>query len=348
MKSIFALTLCSLICINASSQRNFWSETRGAFNNFSTFSVYGTSPEQQKAIQSNNIKSKTTTHYSKNFNNAYKEFYNENGKLIRKEYITSKFETVTLLSYDSDNNITEVITKNNKGEKWVSNTKYENGLAVEVENIDEKGKYSGTKREYNEAGLITRHLRFEKSRTEPTHELIYTYYEGGSKKNIIYNEKGKFKYVWNFDCKEEGELVNIKSKDKSTICIKEEVDPTGNKIIWNREFDESGKLIKTKEVRSANDRLITREIFNQADRLLTKTFMKENGGFCTESYDKKGEVASKRESFLNKDGKLIRSKYTSKGFNYTNIYSYEGDLQSTNSRISKRRITVNQFEYEYY
>jgi hypothetical protein len=226
--------------------------------------------------------------------------------------------------------------------------KYQNGLLVETEYIDEKGRYSGSKKQYNQDGLLTRHFRFDKSRTEATHELIYTYYEGASKKSIVYNEKGKFKYEWNYDCKEEGELVNIKSKDKTTICIKEEVDASGNTIMWNREFNEDGKLIKTKEVRSPDKLLVSKEIFNQEDRLLSKSYVKESGGFLKESYDKKGEVYSKRESFLNKDGKLIKSDYKSKGFNYTNIYSYEGDLQSTNSRISKRRITLDQFQYDYY
>jgi YD repeat-containing protein len=299
-------------------------------------------------IKENQIKSKTTTHYSKGFNNSYKEYFDEEGYMTKKEYINSKSGTVTNITYNGDHKITSIVTQNNKSEKWTTTMNYENDLMVETENIDEKGNYSGTKKEYNEEGLLLRHLLFKKSRTEPTHELIYTYYEGGSKKNIIYKEKGKYKYEWNFDCKEEGELVNVKTKDQSTICIKEEVDKDGNTIIWNREFSEDGTLIKTKEVRSVENVLISRETFNQEDRLLSKSIMKESGGFLREGYNKKGEVSSRRETFTNNSGKLIKSEYTSKGLNYTYIYSYEGDLWSTNSRISKRRITVDQYQYEYY
>ena len=348
MKSHFALAACLLISTFTFSQRNFWSETRGAFNSYNSFSFNTVSPEQQKAILENNIKSKTTTHYSKNFKNEYVEYFDEEGFLYKKVYTTSKLETVTTFSYNDAHQITKVLTENNKGQKWTTTLKYENDLLVEQENIDEKGTYSGFKKEYNAQGLLVRHLRFKKSRIEPTHELVYSYYEGGSKKSIIYNEKGKFKYEWNFDCKEEGELVNVKSKDKSTICIKEEVDENGNTVIWNREFDEDGKLIKTKEVRSSEDKLITREVYNQDDRLLSRNYKKPEGGFCHETFDKKGAVYSRRESFVNRDGKLIKSEYQSKSFNYTSIYSYEGSLLSTSSRISKRRITVDQFQYSYY
>ena len=348
MKNIALILITFFLFSEVSAQRNFWSETRGAFNSIEEFSIHNTSPEQIAAIKENSVQSKTTTHYSKKYKNQFREIFDEDGYLIQKEYLNSKLETVTTLSYNDDHKITQITTVNNKGQKWVSNLKYENGLFLERENIDDKGIYSGIKKEYTQSGLVSRHLRYKKSRTEPTHELLYTYYEDGSKKSIVYNEKGKFKYEWNYDCKDEGELVNIKSKDKSTICIKKETDASGNTIIWNRDFNEEGKLIKTKEVRDPKDKFISKEVYNQEDRLLSKTYLKEEGGTIYESYDKNGNIYSKRESEVNKTGKLIKSSYQSKRYNYTNMYSYEGDLQSMQSRISKHGIYVDMFQYTYH
>jgi len=347
MKSTFALAICLILSISSNAQRNFWGETNGVFSDFGSNGIHNISPKQREAFSKLNVKSRTTVSYSKGNSHSVTEHFDDAGYLIKREYPNSKYETVTTAEYNDEHLITKLITKNNRDEQWTSMYTYDNGRLVEREDIDEKGKYKGLKKEYDKDGNMTRHGRFDGDRNSPKHELIYTYYEDGQKESITYIKDKKVKYVWSYDCKEEGELINVKSKDQSTICVKEEVNELGYTVTWNRDFNEKGDLIKTKTVRGSQGELISEEMYNVDDRLIREVKINETGGAAYISYDKDGEISSMRESFLNQNDKLKKSIYDSKRYKYTFLYNYEGELQTQSTRIYKRGIYVSEYEYDF-
>ena len=71
------------------------------------------------------------------------------------------------------------------------------------------------------------------------------YYPNKSlKKSVLFNRPGKLKYVWDYQCKEEG-IETLKHKDTTTICkIKEDAEDGSSTFIYQY-VDEKGELRKT-------------------------------------------------------------------------------------------------------
>ncbi len=251
--------------------------------------------------------------------------------------------------YDDQGNLANLVSSNSKNKTWKTNYTYNtNNILIARDSYNPKGEYFGIKKTYNTDQKLTLQEIFEKDKKTPVKKLAHTYYENGQKKTTTYTEKGKIKYVWNFDCKDEGELLNVKNKNKSTICLKEEIDADGNRVLWERIFNEKGNLTKRKSVFSPDSTLIQVQTFNEDDRLLYEYFTKENGGKKNIGYNKSGQIASETETFINPDKQIIKSTKKAKKWGYTKLYHYTDQMKVSSVSIYDKRTLVDEYIYTFF
>lgn len=380
MKSI--ILVLSVICICGSSygQRDLRTITKWTFwYEVGIDNQAASILREQDDLKENNVKSRQKIHYS-NGNKVitHQEFDNE-GRVTLIERKSKKKTSTIKYTYNELGSLSDILSINYKNETWKTKYLYdsENRL-IERKTINNKGEYSGFKSAYNLKGKVLFQKIYKKDQDHPINSLEYTYYEGGSKKSTVYSEKGKIKHEWNYDCKAEGELINVKNKDKSTICIKEEIDAIGNRIVWNRAFNENGELTKTKTIFDSDSLILSEKVFNTEDRLTAETVYKYNklkekieierryynqdgkamtyrrtvkmryGGSKTTDYDKNGEVSKTSEYIVNSEGKTIKQENISKKRSHVFLTHYKGDLKTSVVRIYKSGTYVDEYVYTFY
>ena len=291
MKKLFVLTLFISITSLLSAQRNFWAETKGIFFYNNDFDYETTELLKEKDfIKENQISEREKIHYHNGNTRQYLQYFDQEGRIVKSTFKSEKGGYETTYEYNNTGNLTKKVSTNYKGQKAVEEQVYnDQNQLVKKEKVGYKGKYSGIEQEFNKEGKIVSKKIFDKKDAEPTNELLYTYYEDGSKQSETYKKNGKIKYVWNYDCKSDGELIDVKNKDNSTICIKEETDESGNRTVWKRDFDENGELVKTMSVFTKDSVFIEMKSFTADDRLLKYVVHKKEGGIRSIVYDKKGD-----------------------------------------------------------
>jgi len=347
--SILLLTILALSC-SYSAQRNYWKVTKGAFRNSDYYNFeFQDALKNQDLYSKSNIATKERKHYYKRTPSVSKQFFDQEGRLTKTKKTYKSHVSYREYSYDSNGNISERKYTNPKGKTKTSNYIYnEKNALISKNTINYNGKYRGEKLTYNANGEILTHNIYEKDETTPTKTLEHTYYENGEKEHTIYKVNGKIKYEWRYDCKPEGELLNIKNKDKSTICIKEEYDKNGNKTVWKREFNQKGNLVKTKTTFKNDSVWKSTEIYTKSDRLFYSSYSKKDGGTISINYTKKGAVSSKHETYLNENRKLTKVEFSQKRWAYTNLYNYKKGLKKSTINIYKRFITVDEYNYTHF
>lgn len=168
----------------------------------------------------------------------------------------------------------------------------------------------------------------------------------------------------------------MKNKAASTICIKEELDKNGNRVVWERTFNDKGKLTKVQKVFRIDSTIISKKVFNSDDRLTSETTYKyfdghkqteiegviypKNGksftnykkinkfnGSFTKYYNEKGEVDRTSEYLVNFDGQVVKSEDSGKWGN-TFLYYYKNGLKISEVMIFRKSTTVNEFVYSFY
>lgn len=348
MKKSILLIIIPL-CINVNGQRNFWSVTKGVFHNGKSIDFETEELLREKSfLKENGVKTRQKMSYSRGKNYQTNQTFDREGRISHTSRKVKKGENTKEYIYDNGGNISNVTYRSYKGRKSSAQFEYDgNNNVLSRETINYKGNYFAAKYTFNAKGKIVAQLIFEKDKISPLYSLEHTYYENGSKKTETYKKKGKVVYVWNYDCKPEGELINVKNKDNSTICIKEEVGTDGNRVIWKRDFDDKGKLVKTKTTYDRDSVLIERKTFTQSDRILSHMTNKKEGGMKTLYYDKKSRETSSYETFVNEDTQL--KKIVRKGkWGYTYLYSYDNKLKSSDIRIYKQNTYVEEYTYSFY
>ena len=374
MKQLLLCLFITSFAISSYSQRNLWSETEGAFNDFYYREFYQGHYNKKQILEHKIKETTSTTHHkrssfsrtmtfdedgrlikSENKGRKYHSLgtfeYDKNGRMIRTEYQTPKGKIVEHFSYDSQGRQVKFEHIGVKGKSTIYTTKFTSrGDIAERRRFFPNGKFIGHVYQYDASRNLTSHKVYnEKDLGNPTHMLEYTYWENGSKKTTTYTEKGKVKYVWNFDCKPEGELLGVKKKDESTICILEEFDANGNRVVWKREFNEKGSLVKTKTVYGPDSTALDRMIYTSEDRLIYEYHTLGDGSKYRVSYDKKGNVFYRTEWLYNKENQLVKEiRSDRKGTTQMKIYSYEGGLETAEVRVYKRNTYVKETEYKFY
>jgi hypothetical protein len=387
MKKINLILIALLLSSSLHAQKDVYNTNKYTgfylkqFNHYPERNSYNFSGTQgEKFYKTNHIKSKKEVLYSNANKNQPVYFineFNEDGKkiavtrystkdkVIRKSEFTyhqlGKINTVKITNgkgqistqsfeYDKDTNTTLVKYTNYKDQTISSIFEYNTlGKLISREDLDIKGNYLAYKIEYNSDGSLKSKSIFEKDRDNPKKILVYDYYENGDKKTITYYEKGKPSHAWNYDCKPEGELINIKNKDHSTICIKEEHDSTGNRIVWERTFDEKGHLVKKKHTYSQDSTLLSTQYFSNKDnRLYFERKLKKEGGTIEILYNGDGSQQIWSESFYNQNMKLTKVRYLYGKQKTISLYHYDGDLKTSDVNINKHGTSVTEIIYTFY
>ena len=345
MKHLTLLLFSFIICSAVVAQRDYYSVTKGKFRDLPTFPFFDDG--NRTGIKENHVKTRTWIFHHNHLSAKTVQEFNKQGQTVRVETFLYKANQITTYAYNDHGELT--LTETTQGDKtWSTKRTYdEKNRLIATETVNRRGKYSGSKIVYNTDGKIISRQIFKKGREDPDAELIMTYYENGDKKTTTYKKKGKVKYLWNYDCKPEGELLNVKHRDQETICIKEEFDFEGNRVVWNREFDEKGSLIKTKTVFDSDSNQVSREVFDQEDHLLSDWKRKEDGGHIENTYDKKGAVSSTVETSRNNEGHMVKWERSGKHV-VTSLISWEGDLKSMEVHMGKHGTTVNEYIYTYF
>jgi len=346
---LLVLTISSL----SFSQKDMTKITKGSFSSWSSIYSYTdyqlqTILHEKDKLKKNKVKSRTITSYSGGKQYKSLQNFDTEGRIIEiKRTNKTKVNTINY-TYDTNGNIIKILTTNPKQQHWPSVFKYDDkGRLIERESYNYKGEYNGIKMTYNLFDKISLQEIFEKDKSKPTKSLEHTFYDGGEKKSTIYKEKGVIKYVWNYDCKPEGELLNVKHKDLSTICIKEEIDPNGNRIVWNREFNQKGELTKTKTTFKSDSIWVRMDTYNQAGKLIKESFKTEQGS-KTINYDKKGNVYSAFEFIYNGHKQMIKQAYKWKNTWNITLYHYTNDLKMSEVRVQKHSTFVDEYNYDFY
>lgn len=278
---------------------------------------------------------------------TYFEF-NSFGKKTLIEITNSKGETSSeLYTYTKDSLVKTHIKKYFNDKTTTTTYTYRDKKVISKETYGNKGTFVAFKVKYNENGSVQLKEYFQKDTTQSKKSLAYDYYESGSKKTITYIEKSKIKYVWNYDCKPEGELVDVKNKSNSTICIKEEMDESGNRIVWTREFDENGSLIKTRSTFNEKNQILNIQRFRENGTIASEFAYKENGGTRSKSFNEEGDETIQRETFVDENKQLVKSYHAGK-YGHTNLFYYKRGLRVSQVQIGRKSTTVSELNYTFY
>lgn len=184
----------------------------------------------------------------------------------------------------------------------------------------------------------------------------YSYYPDNTKKtSTLYNAKGKAKYVWNYDCKPEGELVQ-QHKDTTLVCKKDELDAMGNKVVTERKFNEKGEPTKVVCVYSKEDKLLSNDVYDKNNILRSHILYGKDWNWLEYiSYDKEGvEEYKQLYKYDDKGNKTEYAYYKKQALKHTNIYSYneKGLVVKAITTILKKNNekseVVTEYAYMYY
>ena len=259
-----------------------------------------------------NPKRENKVHYNKKFN--------ENGEMtsLKKTYKDKDILMYTL-DFDSINHLKVHKIYKEKTGKLKSESIHimdEKGISIERIIMDGKGKIQVRRTWiYNEFGNLINSKIYKTGGEKVFKEWYYEYYDGKTKsKSYVIDGKGKVLATWTFDCKEEGEQVDIK-KDVTQVCYFDEV--TDKYLIEVKQnFNSKGQSRKSVWKYNKSDSSLAESAnYDQKDRL--KYMTKYNGDFKSEtffaSYRNNGKERFKRETSYDSDGKLVEVKSYWKG-----------------------------------
>ena len=344
MKTLLTIAIL-LITISANAQKNMYKVTKGAFNNFYEYGwFYKDQFKYKDDYKKNEVKKIELTNYTKKNTTTSYQYYDQEGRIIKTESFYKKKKYTSEYSYDKANNVIELKHTRPNAEIRLSKYTYnDSNMMLSAFTVDEKGKVFGKRISYTSDNKILSSSIFKKDTITPTKELLYEYYPEGNKKKTIYKEKGKVKYVWEYQCSEEGELVSAEKKE-TKICILKEINSDGNEVIWTREFHK-GELRKTKTINSKDGFWISIQHFDKDEVLVTEYTRNESGGQVTKSRNKKGEMILTAESILDENQNLIKFTNNNKRWGYTMIYHYKNGLLLTKIIKSKKSVSVQEYNY---
>jgi len=171
------------------------------------------------------------------------------------------------------------------------------------------------------------------------------------KKTSFYNGKGKLKYVWDYQCKEEGMEVK-KHKDTSTVCVSKEYDQDSILTTIYHTIGTDGNITKTINKRNRKGKFISYKRTKGVDDLPVSEY---NLTYATDdttlissiSYGyAKGKLISERKKSFDDEMNLTSSSFKSykKGVLKEEIvYTFEYDTQG---RPIKKVNNFKFIEYE--
>ncbi|WP_066757397.1 hypothetical protein [Crocinitomix algicola] len=382
MKSNLLLIILVFSVASVFAQPDVYSITK-MFSFYDVTNDYDTEQllKEKDKLKENQVEKRVKIRYHKAKPIRTIEYFDKDGKVTKREFINLKKETSeSVYEYDQEDRLKTVVYINSKGKEGRINYQYNaEGKLTEKSRVNIKGEYFGTTYQYNTEGKLTEHCIYQKTKEVPIKKLVYTYYPNGDKKTTVYYKKGKLKYSWKYDCKPEGELVGVKNKDQVTICVSEEFDELGNRVVWDRRFDEDGKLKKIKTVYNADSLVLNRQIYTENGTKIvydevfsydeegvllgaeTTSYDKkgnaylsgrkvntEEDGYVQERFDSKGKLTSYYSYKVNNEGLVQKMQRHSGRYRYTYLYNYDDGLKTSEVRIYRNSTYVDEIFYSFY
>lgn len=305
---------------------------------------------EKETLQKNKVRSRSIVQITGDKRTKTVETYDEFGNILTYDYFNKKGENSVSNSFTYDSKQRPVFVKYKYGKKqaWQSFEYDASGLLKRSRGYNTKEEFFGREEFSREDGKMLAITIWQKDSISPYKRLDYEYHEDGKIKTIRYFFKSDLKYTWSYDCKPEGELQGTKQKDTTTICIKEEHDASGKRIVWKQELNRKGDLIKTKMVYEKDSTLILSESYDMDERLLSQRNYFKDGGELFFSYDKKGNVYYTSETIYNTNKQLVK-RSSAHGKQFSNHrYFYSGDLLTTSIFTNRYQTTVSEYGYTYY
>jgi hypothetical protein len=221
------------------------------------------------------------------------------GKLFRERTYTS----------NGFKKMPDYLSVDRKGKEIRKNSYiYNNDTLITEESKFKRGKFFARILNKYDSTRTIESFYYKKDQDQPKRRWVYEYYPDHSKKSsTLYDEKGKIKYVWNYECKPEGELAK-KHKDTTAICRTEETDKDGNKTVTLRKFNAKGKPYKEVSVYNKDNKMIEMRYYNSKD-IIYYRYVQNPDHLITAwyNYNRKGIENNRYEYLYNPKKKLLET-----------------------------------------
>lgn len=301
---------------------------------------YGISLEDEKVVAKRaETKLKQTNFTSRNKKNKIEGegyvTYNEKGRLAEiKNDKTSRH-----LVYENDSLLINYIEIDKKPEN--ANYSYQNGRFTGYQKYKNGRLSSELIVTYNTDGKVTSRLTKKGKNLKKSNEQKTFYYPDGKIQRSQTFINGKLKREYVYECKPEGEIVDVKKIDNTSVCTWKDERNDGSYInyaryteeketyLWKGTFDKDSNLI-------ASERLLN-------DTIKIYSFEKKGNEEISNNYNKKGKLTYSSVSIFNDSHILVErqtrygrkmkmhksiNQYDEKGMLTKTINSREGEILS--------------------
>lgn len=312
---------------------------------------YQLNQREKEWLKKKGVQERTSLHRDKSGQQTKTlDAYDREGNLLTHAYYDKNNELISETNY-SYNEQHRLIAYQSRYKKRFHSARFSYnaaGAITEVRGYNSSGAYFGKQQTYHATGKVLSTRIFEKDSVQPLKQLDYEYYPDQSLKAIHYSEKGKRVYTWVYDCKPQGEMLGVKTSDTTRICIREEFDADGHRVVWRQEFDKKGEPEKIKLVFDMDSTLLYTASFDAADHLKSETTFFRDGGELTRRYRKKGMLQSSYETVYNPQKQLVKKSSTYKNWFSSTWYAYENELMTMTTYLSGRQLSVTEYRYVFF
>lgn len=333
--------------------------------NYNIYQWYGV--KKQDLLTNNNVQSVSLFHenYSKKGKLKSKKInsvisFNSSGKLdMYKKYRRNKPETFAY-TYDANNYVTSETRTDAEGNILgkIEKSFYSKIQYKEIKVYKKGGKDIEQRIEYKVDGDLLTQADYYKSNNKLYQTWKYEYSADKKlAKTTMYNKKGKVIYTWVHDCRPEGELTLMKSKDTALVCRKVEINPDGSftKTVINTQ---ENKIVTQVMTFTKDSVLMTSLGYNKEGILIYKIILnnKYNNNYEYYSYNEKtGKLINLSRNTYNETGFPLTEKYTffdKKGkekYGNSNEYTYNDKNlpEKVNHFIKDTKTSCDIYDYTF-
>ena len=280
---------------------------------------------------------------------TYVKEYNDEAQVTEYYSFDKKGQrkNITLLKYNEAGAIEESrLFKKGKLKKIITYQRREDGKPLAQQKVNAKGVIL-LKDEwiYGDEDCLLEYRWYKRGGDKVSYKWVHEYRSGCDKsKSTFYNGRGKVKGVWTYNCKEEGQIQELK-KNTTQVCRWEEtskdtlvqvyqsVDDKGRAIRYVKKYTRSDTLILESKMYDHKDRLIYKIQYDKSmDRITYSAgFRKgkerrrmsavyDQEKISSRSHYRKGKLIRKSTYVYNDDNSLAEfKKYDKKGGIYKTI-----------------------------
>lgn len=263
--------------------------------------IYYSSWSSENAVKENKVHTVTTNLISKRGKSEAIETktFDDQGRVIQRK---SKY-AITTHSY-TDTLLVETITTKRKKEmkntyqydehdRMIGSERFKNGKLVSKYRFE---YFDGFKRSLVEQTVFKR---------KATVYTLKTEYDVLLKKptSVVYLVDGKLEKTWNYDCKEEGELVKKSTEEISSQCSFEQQNNDGSYSKFVRSIENGKTYLLQSDYGADSSFLAFRKFYN--DTVLIEKQLNTEDMITVERYSEKGKLMVKYDYQMDEKGNRV-------------------------------------------